>query len=72
MPRLVRADCDGNFTVAVFAELFKPQSNAFTTLWFGEDKVAEMEYWMKDIKEAGVDIQSAMRLDTGNILSFSH
>lgn len=50
----------------VMAELFKPQSQAFTQLWEGEEKVAEMEYWMKDLKDAGMDIQAAMLKDTGN------
>ena len=50
----------------VMAELFKPQSQAFTSLWEGEEKVAEMEYWMKDLKDAGMDIQAAMMKDTGH------
>ena len=50
----------------VMAELFKPQSPAFSTLWQGEEKVAEMEYWMKDLKDAGMDIQAAMMKDTGH------
>jgi sulfite reductase (ferredoxin) len=58
----------------VMAELFKPQSQAFTTLWEqGEEtekeKVADMEYWMQDLKNAGMDpeyIQAAMMKDTGH------
>lgn len=38
----------------VMAELFKPQSKAFTELWHGEEKVADMEYWMKDIAATGI------------------
>lgn len=49
----------------VMAELFKPQSNAFTDIWLGEEKVAEMEYWMKDLQNAGFDIQGAMLKDSG-------
>lgn len=49
----------------VFAELFKPQSPAFTELWDSGEKVANMEYWSKDLKDAGFDIQSAMLKDTG-------
>ena len=49
----------------VMAELFKPQSNAFTELWEGEHKVADMEYWMKDIQDMGIDIKAAMLRDTG-------
>jgi sulfite reductase (ferredoxin) len=49
----------------VMAELFKPQSNAFTELWNGEEKVAAMEYWMKDIQAAGFDIKAAMTKNTG-------
>ena len=50
---------------AVMAELFKPLSTTFTELWEGEEKVANMEYWMKDIEAAGIDIKSAMLRDTG-------
>jgi sulfite reductase (ferredoxin) len=50
----------------VMAELFKPQSQAFTSLWQGEEKVAEMEYWMKDLKDAGFNIQADMLKDTGH------
>jgi len=40
------------------AELFKPQSSAFTELWLNgadgqKDKVVEMEYWLKDLEESG-------------------
>ena len=49
----------------VMAELFKPQSQAFTELWFGEDKVADIEYWAKDLYEAGIDVKSAMLSDSG-------
>lgn len=38
----------------VMAELFKPMSTAFTELWLGEDKVAGVEYWRKDIDDKGV------------------
>ena len=50
---------------AVMAELFKPLSTTFTEIWNGEEKVANMEYWMKDIEAAGIDIKSAMLRDTG-------
>ena len=36
------------------AELFKPASTAFSELWLGEEKVAKVEYWRKDIDDAGV------------------
>jgi len=49
----------------IMADLFKPQSSAFTELWFGEEKVVEMEYWSKELKEKGIDIQDHMRRDTG-------
>ena len=49
----------------VMAELFKPQAQALTEIWSGDDKVAEVEYWMKDIQAAGFDIPTAMRKDTG-------
>ena len=46
--------------------MFKPQSAAFTELWLGEDKVVEMEYWKKDLVDAGIDVQAAMLKDTGH------
>jgi len=49
----------------VMADLFKPQSTALTELWEGEEKVAEMEYWSKELHEAGFDMQKAMLKDTG-------
>jgi len=48
------------------ADLFKPQTAAFTELWFGEDKVVEMEYWSKELIEQGFDIKTAMLKDNGN------
>ena len=48
----------------VMAELFKPTSTAFTELWMdGGEKVANMEYWRKDIDDEAV--QSAYRYDNG-------
>lgn len=38
----------------VMAELFKPQTQAFSELWLGEDKVAKIEYWRKDIDDEKV------------------
>lgn len=63
----------------VLAELFKPQSPAFSQVWetpeipgegLGEmegkgDKVAEMEYWQKPLQEAGLDPAVEMLKDTG-------
>jgi sulfite reductase (ferredoxin) len=49
----------------VMAELFKPQSQAFTELWLDKDKVVDMEYWMKELKNDGFDMQAAMLKDTG-------
>eukprot|EP01038_Epipyxis_sp_PR26KG_P006936 gene6936-9490_t len=49
----------------VMAELFKPQSNAFTELWLGEEKVVEMEYWLKDLQHAGFDVKADMLKNTG-------
>jgi len=49
----------------VMAELFKPQAQALTEIWNGEEKVADVEYWMKDLQDAGFDIPSAMRKDRG-------
>lgn len=29
----------------IFAELFKPQTTAFSEIWLGDDKAASVEYW---------------------------
>lgn len=50
----------------IMAELFKPQSTALTQLWLGEDKVAEVEYWTKDLQNQGIDVPAAMIKDNGN------
>jgi sulfite reductase (ferredoxin) len=47
------------------AELFKPQSTALTELWVGEEKVAEMEYWLKELHDEGINIKSEMLKDNG-------
>ena len=49
----------------VLADLFKPQSSALTELWLGEEKVADIEYWSKDLENAGFDVKAAMLKDTG-------
>ena len=50
----------------VFAELFKPQTTALTELWMGEEKVADIEYWNKDLHQAGFpNIRDEMLKDTG-------
>lgn len=58
----------------VMAELFKPQSSAFTELWLtgadGEkEKVVEMEYWLKDLQRSGFDVEQIrkdMRTERGS------
>lgn len=52
----------------VMGELFKPQSTAFTELWLGEEKVAEMEYWNKDLERDGLlkDVKEAQKKETGH------
>lgn len=38
----------------ILAELFKPSTTALTELWQGEEKVAELEYWRKDLAKGGL------------------
>ena len=47
----------------VLAELLKPASTAFTELWLGDEKVAGLEYWRKDIDEEKV--KAALEYDSG-------
>jgi sulfite reductase (ferredoxin) len=53
----------------VMAELLKPQSTAFTELWLGDEKVAEVEYWRKDIDDAKVQADAKFDNGRGIILS---
>jgi sulfite reductase (ferredoxin) len=52
----------------IMAELFKPQAPAVVDLWDGEEKVAGIEYWLKDIQatDPSLDVKAAMLKDTGN------
>ncbi|CAM9234634.1 unnamed protein product [Phaeothamnion confervicola] len=45
-------------------------SNAFTELWLDGQKAASIEYWRKDV--ADVDIDAAMRRDTGRGVVLDH
>jgi sulfite reductase beta subunit-like hemoprotein len=47
----------------VMAELLKPSSTAFSEIWLGDEKVAGVEYWRKDIDDAGV--MAAAAYDSG-------
>jgi sulfite reductase (ferredoxin) len=47
----------------ILGELFKPQSSALTELWLGEEKVAAIDYWLKDIGD--IDVKAEMLKDTG-------
>lgn len=49
----------------LMAELFKPQTSAFTELWLGDEKVVEMEYWLKDLYQEGFNVQEEMLKNTG-------
>lgn len=39
----------------VFAQLFRPLSNAFSELWLDGEKQATVEYWAKDVEQHNVD-----------------
>mmetsp|Transcript_1596 Transcript_1596/g.6980 ORF Transcript_1596/g.6980 Transcript_1596/m.6980 type:complete len:618 (-) Transcript_1596:393-2246(-) len=47
----------------IIAELFKPQSQAFTELWAEGEKIGTVESWRHDI--ADVDVDSLIRKDNG-------
>merc|ERR550514_1783483 len=47
------------------ADLFKPQSTAFSEIWLDGEKAASVEYWKKDYPD-GVDPVAAAKVDTGN------
>lgn len=51
----------------IIAELFKPQSSAVTDLWEGEEKIATIDYWLKDVHQFDptLDIKQEMLKDTG-------
>lgn len=46
------------------ADLFKPQSDAFTELWLDGEKVETTEYWQRDIQEFKLD--DVAKEDRGN------
>jgi sulfite reductase (ferredoxin) len=46
------------------ADLFKPQSTAFSEIWLDGKKATTVEYWKKDYPK-GVDPVAAMHVDTG-------
>lgn len=67
----------------LFAELFKPQSTAFTNIWLkgenthgGEvvenEKVVEIEHWVKDLYAQGVDVQEEVIKQKSRQASSSH
>jgi len=47
----------------VLAELFKPQSTAFSEIWLEGEKLASTEYWRKDIDDEAV--AAAAKFDNG-------
>ena len=63
----------------VLAELFKPQSPSFSQLWetpeiSGDslanmeakgDKIADIEFWQKDLSDAGLDVSAEASKDSG-------
>jgi sulfite reductase (ferredoxin) len=49
----------------ILAELFKPQSNALVELWENTEKVADMEYWKRELLQQGVEVEAAMLKDNG-------
>ena len=48
----------------IFAELFKPQTTAFSEIWLGDEKAASVEYWKGDISKW--DIETLRTHDNGN------
>lgn len=56
----------------IMAELLKPQSTAFTELWLGDDRVASMEYWRKDIDDEKVKVDALSDNGRGIIIDHPH
>jgi sulfite reductase (ferredoxin) len=54
-----------NTYAKVFAQLFRPMTNAFSELWLDGEKAASMEFWHKDVAEQHFDIDSLMKYDNG-------
>jgi sulfite reductase (ferredoxin) len=48
----------------IMAELFKPQTTAFTDIWLGGEKAATVEYWRGDITQW--DIEKIRNEDNGH------
>lgn len=49
----------------ILSDLFKPQSAALTELWLGDEKVADVEYWLRDLP-IDVNVQQVLRTETGS------
>lgn len=49
---------------AVFAQLFRPMTPAFSEIWLDGEKAATIEVWKKDI-DLGLDVDKAMLHDSG-------
>lgn len=54
----------------IVAEVFKPQSQAFTDLWLDGEKVSTIESWRQEIDD--VDVNGIMRYDNGNGIILEH
>lgn len=56
------------FLSKMLAELFAPQTGAFSEIWLDGEKAASLEYWKNDIDMN--EIQKIMRTDNGNGMVF--
>jgi len=48
---------------SAFAELFKPQSNAFSELWLDGEKALTTEYWRKDLYDLSQTVKTPEDVD---------
>lgn len=53
----------------IFAELFKPQTSAFTDIWLDGEKAATVEYWKGDISQWDLDAERVKDTGKGVVLT---
>lgn len=67
-PLTNRLYTNARFVSKMLAELFAPQTGAFSELWLDGEKAATTEYWKKDLNMD--QVQKLMRYDNGNGMVF--
>ena len=49
----------------IIAQLFRPMTGAFSTVWLDGEKAATVESWAREVEAEGIDVDKMMRHDRG-------